>query len=138
YAHVIFAHIPSIEVFDQIMRVGKFRRLHMYVIRAGERSYIYWVVNLLGQNINTVRNRLVENFPTLFFNIDPYTYADRLTSKTMGRVEVEPEERDEETGKILVQVRFFSDVSPKRQDEIRRRYFLPAELALSGVDGAVR
>lgn len=137
YAHVIFAPIPGNAVYNEILRIGNIHRVSVHFSRREGHTHEVWVANLMGQDINDVRDRLVENFSTLFFNIDPYTYEDRLTPKTMGIQEFSPEERDEETGELLVTIRFFPDVPAERRTEIFANHSLVTH-PLFGSDGVVR
>lgn len=137
YAHVIFAPIPGNAVYNEILRIGNIHRVSVHFSRREGHTHEVWVANLMGQDINDVRDRLMENFSTLFFNIDPYTYEDRLTPKTRGIQEFSPEERDEETGELLVTIRFFPDVPAERRTEIFANHSLVTH-PLFGSDGVVR
>jgi hypothetical protein len=58
YAHAIFHRLPNDAAYRDIIRVGGFRKVDGIVIRREGRVYEQWTVNLLGQDINKVRERL--------------------------------------------------------------------------------
>jgi hypothetical protein len=123
YAHAIFHSLPNSAVYRDILRIGKIRKVNGVFIRRDGRVYEQWTVNLLGQDINKVRERLVERFPQLFFNLEPYTLDDKLTPRTKGIEPFRPSERDSTTGKRLLWVWFHEDVSSTTAEKIMRRNF---------------
>lgn len=123
YAHVIFHQIPSRAVYRDIIRIGKIRKVNGHVIRRDGKVYEQWTVNLLGQDINQVRERLAARFPRLFHNLEPYAVDDKLTPKSKGLEPFGPAERDSTTGKMLLWVWFHEDVPAAISEKIMRRNF---------------
>src|SRR5690606_4631259 len=116
YAHAIFHLLPTRSVYRDIIRTGKIRKVNSVILHRNGRVYEHWTVNLLGQDINKVRGRLAERFPSLFFNLDPYTLEDKLTPKIKGLEPFAFTEADSASGMWKIQIWFHDDVSPDRVD----------------------
>lgn len=123
YAHAIFHRIPSGAVYRDIIRVGKIRKVNGRVVRRAGMVYEQWTVNLLGQDINKVRERLAVKFPRLFYNLEPYVMDDKLTPKSKGLMPFDPAEIDSATGKILLWVWFHEDVPRATATKILNKHF---------------
>lgn len=124
YAHAFFLPIPNNMEYQSIVRIGGILKLDGVFITRNGTQYEQWTISLQGQAISHVRDTLVKSFCSLFFNVEPYTFEDKLSAKIAGLVPSDSwDHYDTATGKLRAYLRFFGDVPAEAKDSLVTAYF---------------